>query len=731
MRKFTFILMTILVGLSNAAKAQLSFTANGQTITSNNSWDIRLIDLNGDTIPDAVFESKVWLNDGKGNFTKSSLYIGSGLYPSFADLNDDGFIDILNQDSIFINDGSFNFTYSKTLVSDIAMISSFMADIDNDDDMDIISCSDVTDRLLLNEGSGNFTNTTKSLGGWGQAKYAVGDMNGDGYSDIYVAIPHIPPMGGHTPNLIWLGDSLGNFTQKTHDISGAESRGVVLADFDGDSDLDLFVSDAASWGRVFTNDGNGNFTNSGQKLGSRTGSVKSADFNNDGNLDLFICQGDGNGVTGNGAPGIVWLGDGKGQFTDSKVRLQIGNTNSIAVDAADIDNDGKSDAVVSNVKLDAENAYTPMFCPVEVWLNNTFLCDYFGQTPPGDTAVIFAPGIISLTARSEAQIAFSPDGEEIYLVAGNGIYMQYKDNKWGPQIAPPVLGDAPFYSLDGKRIFFTVYNWNNTHTAVTSSDIYEVDRNDGDWGQPRLLQAPINSSSFDGSFSQTADSIIYFHSNRSGSYEIWRINPLTNQAETLGSAVNSGDASSPCVAPDGSYIVFESSREGSLGNDDLYVTFKKSGNDWTAPLNLNSSGSEINLVNHSQIYSSLSPDGKYLFFNRHNWEDLLPDIYWVSTHILDTLKKIAFNTTEIKETENENLISIYPNPVESVFTIAFQSNIAGNATAEIYTVDGKLVLQQKLYNTTSTIDLTGYPAGLYFLKVSTSLTSISKKFFKV
>ena len=30
--------------------------------------------------------------------------------------------------------------------------------------------------------------------------------------------------------------------------------------------------------------------------------------------------------------------------------------------------------------------------------------DYFGQTPPGDSAIIFAPGIISLNNRLERQI---------------------------------------------------------------------------------------------------------------------------------------------------------------------------------------------------------------------------------------------------------------------------------------------------------------------------------------
>ncbi|MGD8787175.1 MAG: hypothetical protein PVJ60_07110, partial [Phycisphaerales bacterium] len=41
--------------------------------------------------------------------------------------------------------------------------------------------------------------------------------------------------------------------------------------------------------------------------------------------------------------------------------------------------------------------------------------DYFGQTPPEDTPVVFAPGIISLSGRCEYATVFSPDGNECYI----------------------------------------------------------------------------------------------------------------------------------------------------------------------------------------------------------------------------------------------------------------------------------------------------------------------------
>jgi hypothetical protein len=58
---------------------------------------------------------------------------------------------------------------------------------------------------------------------------------------------------------------------------------------------------------------------------------------------------------------------------------------------------------------------------------------YFGQTPPGDTAVVFAPGVISRTDRYETGITFSPDGNEVYFEASGdsypgGVYFTKRDN---------------------------------------------------------------------------------------------------------------------------------------------------------------------------------------------------------------------------------------------------------------------------------------------------------------
>jgi Tol biopolymer transport system component len=70
----------------------------------------------------------------------------------------------------------------------------------------------------------------------------------------------------------------------------------------------------------------------------------------------------------------------------------------------------------------------------------------------------------------------------------------------------------------------------------------------------------------------------------------------------------------PAIAPDGSYLVFNSFRGvwngGGFGHNDLWVSFRESDDRWTNPRNL---GPEFN-TGQADIYPSISPDGRFLFF---------------------------------------------------------------------------------------------------------------------
>ncbi|MGD0536455.1 MAG: VCBS repeat-containing protein [Verrucomicrobiota bacterium] len=118
---------------------------------------------------------------------------------------------------------------------------------------------------------------------------AAGDVDGDGWCDLFFC-----GLGGGSR----LFRNLGNW--RFEDITeragvacpDLDATGAVLADIDGDGDLDLIVNSIGGGTRVFLNDGKGHFTRSGQTLNLGRGgtSLALADVAGQGRLDLYIAN---------------------------------------------------------------------------------------------------------------------------------------------------------------------------------------------------------------------------------------------------------------------------------------------------------------------------------------------------------------------------------------------------------------------------------------------------------
>jgi Tol biopolymer transport system component len=280
---------------------------------------------------------------------------------------------------------------------------------------------------------------------------------------------------------------------------------------------------------------------------------------------------------------------------------------------------------------------------------------YFGEKPPGMTAIIFATGIISTDSIEHSSPAFSPDGK---LVLWTKIYsgkpafiveMKQVGGTWTNLHAPSFANLAfddfyPSFSVDGKELFFSSRR-PLPHGYPKNQDmwIWKVERNNNGWGTPRPLDSTVIKG-FEYAHSVSKKGTIFFSSRRPGTrdFDIFFAKCKNNkflQAEILNDSINTaGYEDGPFIAPDESYLIFESQRPESFdGSIDLYICFRQKNGSWTKPKNM---GPRIN-TKYSERFATVSPDGKYLFFgsNRQQLADnLYFDIYWIDARIVDQLK---------------------------------------------------------------------------------------------
>ena len=85
----------------------------------------------------------------------------------------------------------------------------------------------------------------------------------------------------------------------------------------------------------------------------------------------------------------------------------------------------------------------------------------------------------------------------------------------------------------------------------------------------------------------------------------------------------------PVIAPDESYVIFDSTRPDGMGWADLYISFRRPDGTWGEAVPM---GEVVNNRTNN-ICPSLSPDGEFLFFTSNN------DIYWVSTEAIAKLRQ--------------------------------------------------------------------------------------------
>ncbi len=241
-------------------------------------------------------------------------------------------------------EGTGNFlTTDQPLSSSYEIEAIAPGDFDGDGFVDIVAVGEGYE-IWRNTGNGTYAGFGTYAGGGSAYDVDVGDLNGDGYPDFFVA------EGG--PNQVWLNNpgSPGQFSLWQNTLGAADSEAVRLGDVDGDGDLDAYVANWAVSDQVWLNNGTGIFTSSGQALDTSRGTdVELGDLDDDGDLDAIVIS------ARDDEADSVWSNNGSGVFT---LATTIPASKSRDVALGDIDGDGDLDcylALAHNLALPPES----------------------------------------------------------------------------------------------------------------------------------------------------------------------------------------------------------------------------------------------------------------------------------------------------------------------------------------------------------------------------------------
>jgi len=323
-------------------------------------------------------KNKITFSDNSSLFNFSHMTSGGEGHGGIAwlDYNNDGNLDAFmtngfgHKNGLFKNNGDGTFTdvsEESGIENGLGNSGVLAGDIDNDGYTDLFLTSAgglftfVTPspvKLYHNNGDGTFTDITDGAGITGLVtswSAAFGDINKDGYLDLFISTPGSVVEQRQDRNKLFLNNGDLSFTdisQATGIDTAFGGCTVVFSDYDLDGDQDILLGNCNEINlgvvpiELFRNEGNLEFTNVTQQAGlTRLGAWMGfaiGDYDNDGDQDIFATN------LGN-FPGLSVLpvfyeNNGDGTFSD--VSDQVGISDNLfgwGATMTDFNNDGYVD----------------------------------------------------------------------------------------------------------------------------------------------------------------------------------------------------------------------------------------------------------------------------------------------------------------------------------------------------------------------------------------------------
>ena len=214
-------------------------------------------------------------------------------------------------------------------------------DLDGDEDLDIFLAVQGPNVVYLNDGTGRFTQADFEFPSSHSTDAQIADFDSDGRADIIVS--------NHGPNRVWLNEGDATFREFGPGMKDCATSSICVGDVDGDGDLDFVSANNGSQTNfVWSNDGHGFFSPIGT-IGAEdsTNEIALADLDNDGDLDAVVGNWAENKESLLSQQSFAWMNDGNGVFTDSIAVLDE-PTRVAGILTVDLDNNGLPDVFVSN-----------------------------------------------------------------------------------------------------------------------------------------------------------------------------------------------------------------------------------------------------------------------------------------------------------------------------------------------------------------------------------------------
>lgn len=343
--------------------------------------------------------------------------------------------------------------------------------------------------------------------------YTVGDFNGDGKSDIFIADhgTDVSPFPG-IANKLFLQNATGQLVNSPSNIPTLPdfSHHTASADIDNDGDIDIYVCNIYNQTQVgpyfLVNNGAGNFTkvttNFPVAIANMTNvymSSRFADIDNDNDKDLILGAIDGSGI----AKDLILLNNGLGIFTAGLPlpnRYGTPTWGTVGLVAKDFNNDGWVDLLMSTL-------YQYQTCHLQLLINNqngTFT-DATANIPQNwgtgnnkwikwiETGDFNSDGFIDIVCSLHFGI-----GPKLYFNNGNGIFQDASGRITLPSVTGIVSTRVADYDTDGTaEIAFLCAN----NKIVIAKKIQNYVLNTNDFTSNQIEDIMVYPNPFSANFS--------------------------------------------------------------------------------------------------------------------------------------------------------------------------------------------------------------------------------------